>query len=238
MFILSWISIKNKVSQSGLKLLVILLIMTILTSTVIILRENSSSKLILKILPFVQAIIFMFAVKCSLNLYEDKFKIRNVFTLNLLLILKFTVAFLIWSFAVSVAHFIIGNKDTILYKVASVIYLGILVLKLFPMFFYVLDSSKKYNPIKAAVRSIIETNGKTIKILFFLSLNLLIIIPIYIFRDILGDVVIIELGDRDKFFIVKSFLVGIVDSFILILISMHTSYVYKNISERKIETRS
>lgn len=233
MIIGSWINIKNKIFENGLKIFAVCLIITILAAGTNIIKEITSNESILKIIPFIYAILFMFAVKLSLNLYGKKFRVRKTFFINPILVINYVLAFVIWAVAVSGAYLFFKFGETKLYTAGALIYLVILTIKILPMFFYVLDEEKRYNPIKAFVKSILDTNKNTIKILVFLLLNLLLIVPVYMMKDILTDMVYSYIGEVQNFIIAKSIIVGFFDSLIFVFAAINLSYLYKTISIKK-----
>lgn len=233
MIIGSWINIKNKIFENGFKIFIVCLIITTLAAGTNIVKEITSNESILKIIPFIYAILFMFAVKTSLNLYEKKFRVRKTFFINPLLVINYILAFVVWAFAVSGAYIFFRFGETKLYTIVALIYLTILIVKILPMFFYVLDEDKRYNPIKAFVKSILDTNRNTIKILFFLIMNLLLIVPVYMMKDILSDMVYNYIGEVQNFIIAKSFIIGFLDSLIFVFAAINLSYLYKTISIKK-----
>jgi hypothetical protein len=233
MFISSWINFKEKVEKSKNKIFIEFIIIAFLMSLTIFFKENYIKDIVQKILPFIYATIFMFTISGALNLYEKEFRIKKIFLINVSQIFKFLFGFLIWSIAVYLSFLIAGKNDNFFLMVLSIIYLILITVKFIVMFFYIVDKNKQYNPIKAMVRSFTESKGKNIKILFLLIINLIIIFPIYISKEILGDTIIIEIGNRDRYSIIKSITMGSVDAIIFIYISIHLSYVYKTISERQ-----
>lgn len=233
MIVASWINFTDKLKNNKIEILVDFIIIAFFISITIILKENYTNKTTLKIIPFIYAFIFMITVNGAINLYEEDFKIRRIFALNLLQIIKFLFGFFIWSLFISFSFFIIKKNNDFIYNLTAILYLTFIAVKFITMFFYICDKKREYNPIKAMVRSFIDSNGKNIKILIFLIFNIIAIYPVYILKNILIDILILEIENKKSFFILKSITEGITDSFILIFISIHLSYLYKTISYKK-----